>query len=226
MVPWFLAGVLAVALLASLFVNGRRIEGRDARLEQLRTEALELRLDSAGWETRLVGATADLERRLQEAGDSVGLFAAANAELARQVEELGGELRTLAIMYAELAGSIEAHDATVHTSTPGAPPDSISAVINDGLLSGRLVYRPPATLAIDPYRVELALALGWIEAPDGRALLTARAAHPNVRLSFGDVYYQPPNPVTFCGFGAQLKAGAMGGAATELLRFLLEAVAR
>lgn len=216
------AGALLVALLAVMALNRHAIADRDARLEELRTEALELRLDSAGWETRLVGATANLEELLQEAGDSLELFAAENADLARQVEELGGELRAVATMYAELAGSIEAHDATVHG--PPAAPDSISAGISDGLLEGRLVYRPPATLAIDPYHVRLALALGWVEAPDGRALLTARAQDPRVALSFGDVYYQAPAPVEFCGFGAKVKAGVVGGASVELVRVLLDAL--
>lgn len=219
--PWVAIALGAWAILSAL-LHGRQLEDRDARVDSLRTVALEAATAAMGWETRLVSATDGLERRLQEAVDSSDVLELANAELAREVEELGGELRAVATMYAELAGSIEVHDATVHVSAPGAAPDSVTAAVDDGLLSGRLVYRPPATLAIDPYRVELALALGWIEAPDGRALLTARAANPRVRLSFGDVYYQPPAPVEFCGFGAQLKAGAIGGGAAELLRLLLE----
>lgn len=212
-----LTAALVILLVATTCASRRALGDRDAALAKARTDLMAIRADSAGWETRLVEATTDLEAKLQEAVDSTDVLSVALAGLARENELLGGELRAVATMYAGLAGSIEAHDATVHRTQTSptedsreSPVDSVTAPIDDGLLSGRLVYRPPSTLAIDPYRVELALALGWTETPDGRALVTARASDPRVALSFGDVYWSPPPRVERCSLWCQLKVGARG----------------
>jgi hypothetical protein len=225
-----LAGALAVLLLVSHCSGRRALAERDARVDSLRTDLLVAGVDSAGWEVRLVGATEGLEAQLQELGDSTALLATEKAALALEVESLGGQLRVVADMYASLAGSIEAHDATVHTSardgesTVDVPyPDSVTAPIDDGLLSGRLAFFPPSALDLQ-YRVELALALGWIEAADGRALVTARAEHPNVTLRYGEVFYQPPSPVEFCSFGTKATWAGIGGGVAELVRLITSLV--
>jgi hypothetical protein len=217
---WLLAGGLALLLVLSTCGSRRALDARDARVDSLRTETLTARAAAMGWETRLASATEDLELRLQELGDSTALLAREKAELAREVEELGGRLATMVDLYASLAGTIETHDAVVHSSdsahtgesvySPVNKVDSVTAAIDDGLLSGRMAFVPPSTLDLD-YSVRLALALGIIEAADGRLLATARAEDPRVALTFGEVYWSPPAPVNYCGIMTRIGWG-LGGA--------------
>ena len=199
-----LAGA-CIALYVSGRLEARGIDRDRAELAQLKAERLVEIVDSAGWSVRLVEATRDLERKLQAEESRGALLEAEKAALAREVETLGGELRALADMYADLSGQIETHDAVVHASDSSASvPDSVTAQVDDGLLSGRIAFVPPSTLDLE-YRARLALVLGWVEAPDGRALITAKAEHPSVTLSFGEVFYQPPAPVAYCSLGQRAK---------------------
>lgn len=229
--PWLLAGVLAVLLLLSE-CGARRLEAEsDARVDSIRSEELAAQTSALGWETRFALTTEALTERLLSLMDSTALLGEEKAELARQVELLGGRLALLTDLYAEFRGTIETHDAVVHSSPAnitGNIPDSVTAQVNDGTLSGRLVYRPPSTLAVDPYRVALELVLGLAETPDGRALVTARSPNPAVSLRYGDVFWSPPPPVQFCSLGTRLEWGAWGyagGVATwpliELVRSIV-----
>ena len=214
---------LTLALVLTTCGSRRALAERDARVDSLRTETLAARADAMGWETRLMRATESLDARLQAADSTVGLLTAEKAALAREVETLGGRLSSMVDLYAGVVGSIETHDATVHgpergSNEPRAEPDSVTAPIDDGLLSGRMVYVPPATLGLE-YSVELALALGWVEAPDGRALVTARAADPRVQLRYGDVFWSPSPPVQYCGWGTRLAWGLGGAVAGGVVGF-------
>lgn len=203
--PWVLSGVLAVALATVLALPGPPEE--DPRLHQLRTELLEARADSMGWETRLVAATAGLEALLAATRDSVGLLRGEKAALAREVEAMGARLTALVDMYAEARGQIEAQGA-VHGARP--EPDSVTAPIDDGLLEGRVAYLPPTSSFSLDYTARLSLVLGLVDTPDGRLLVTARGTDPRVELSYGSVFYQPPAPVRVCSMGTRLEWGAWG----------------
>ena len=197
--------------MGSLEAKADRIE-----LRRIRAERLMASIDSAGWEARLVDATEGLEAQLQEARESGALLAEEKADLAAEVETLGGELRAMADMYVELAGSIRTHDATVHVSdTAAVQPDSVTAPVDDGLLRGKIAFFPPSSFDLD-YRLQVALALGWIDAPDGRLLITARATDSRVGLSYGDVFYQPPAPVAYCSVGEKARWATYGAGALEL----------
>lgn len=225
--PWLLTGVMAVTLLLGQCSAGRRVAEANERRDSLATVALEARAAELGWETSFARETErgqTLARWLQDSRDSTALLQDEVAELAREVETLGGELRVVAEMYARAVGQIEAHDAVLHTSAEG--PDSITGHVDDGLLSADVTATlEPPTVAIPRYSVELALALGWIEAPDGRALVTARASDPRVELRFGETYYDPPAPIQVCTFGQRLEAGAWGGGIALGIRELLATLA-
>lgn len=201
--PWVLAGILAIALLAA--VGLRRGPPEGPRVQELRTELLAARAEAQGWRQTLVEARQGLEAQLQSSRDSVGLLRGEKAALAREVEALGGRIVVLADMYAEVRGQLEA-GATVHGTTP----DSVTAPVDDGLLSGRVAYFPTrSTFALD-YVARLALVLGVVDAPDGRAMLVARSPDPRVALQYGSVFYQPPEPIRVCTVGQRLEWGAWG----------------
>lgn len=224
--PWIVAGTFAVLFLASMCGGASMVKARDQRVDSLRTETLAARASAQGWEVRFGSEVArgeTLAGWLQEARDSTALLASQKAELAAEVELLGGRILTLTDLYASVVGQVEAHDATVHTSAleDAAPQvDSVTAPVDDGLLTGRLAYFPPASLSLE-YSVELALALGWTVGADGRALATAMASDPRVRLRVGEAWYQPPAPIAHCSFGTRAKDHGRGYAVLRLLEFAL-----
>ncbi len=210
---WILAGILAALLLVSQCASHGALADRDARVDSLRSEALAARLVADGWETRWAVTEEVLVGRLLSLQDSTALLGREKAALAEQVELLGGRLALVTDLYASVRGQLVAHDAVVHGADDyDQSADSITAEVDDGLLSGRLVYVPPSTLGINPYSVALELVLGIAETPDGRALATARAADPRVSLRYGDVYWSPPPPVQVCSLGTRLEWGAWGAA--------------
>lgn len=202
-VPWVIAGVLAVALLAS--VGLRRKPQEDPRVLQLRTELLAARAEAQGWRQQLVEGRQGLEEQLQSSRDSVGLLRGEKAALAREVEALGGRIQILADMYVEARGQLETR-ATVH----GTAPDSVTAPLDDGLLSGRVAYFPVRSAFDIQYVARLGLVLGAIGTPDGRALLVARSPDPRVELEYGAVFYQPPAPLRVCSVGERARWGGFG----------------
>ena len=222
---------LAVAIAFGFKSCGAKADAAEAReeLARIQSEALITAIDSAGWELRVAEVAGDLMGRLQEADDSIDALATEKAELARQVATLGGQLREITDMYAQAVGQIEAHGEAhvsegqeVTADTPvDTSPDSITASFDDGLLSGRLVYRPPLTLAIDPYRVSLSLTTGIVELADGRWASVARSSDPRVGIETVRSYMDPPEPVAYCSLGSKAKAfgwGALGGSlATAVL---------
>lgn len=222
--PWLVAGALAVLLVLSQCAAGRAVDDRDARVDSLRSEEIAARADAMGWETRFSSTVPNLARALQEAQDSAGLLSEAKDSLAREVELLAGRLSVMADLYADLRGQIEAHDAVVHISdSTKVAPDSVTAYVDDGLLNGRIAFIPPDVLDLE-YQVQLALTLGWIEVPDGRMLVTARAQHPNIALSYGDIFYAPPAPVEFCSLSTKLTWAAGGTAVGGLAQPLFDLI--
>lgn len=190
-------------------------------LAAMKAEALIESIDSAGWELRVVEATEGLEEQLRESRDSTALLFQEKAELAAQVQTFDGRIAVLMDMYAGAVGQIEEH-GTVHVAegqevTPDTSPDSITAPINDGLLSGRLKFTPPDSLGID-YALRLALALGVVDLPDGRQLLNAKASDARVALRFGDVFVQKPEPVAFCSIGTKAKYTGIGAGVLALFQ--------
>ncbi len=192
----------------------------DAAANLLRTEELLEDADAAGWEAALVESRDGLTRRLQEANDRGALLEGEKAELARSAELLGGELRIMADMYADVVGQIDAHEAVVFApdASTGAP-DSVVAQVDDGLLRGSIRFRPPAELSLE-YRIRLGIALGIVDTPDGRAMITAKAEHPKVELSYGELYYDAPAPVQYCSIGTRAAWG-LGGAGVGSVAVLL-----
>ncbi len=223
--PWLLLGGVVIAWALTAFFGGRALSSRDARVDSLRTEVLGERAAALGWETRMVGTTEQLEQRLQELGDSTALLAREKADLAREVELLGGRLESMVDLYAGVVGTIERHDAVVHHSAPDSTTvvlDSITGHVSDGLLSADVTATvEPPTVSIPSYSVELALALGWTVAPDGRALATAMASDPRVTLRVGEAWYQPPAQITRNSFWTRLKDHGRGYAFGRLLEFAL-----
>ncbi len=205
--------ILAVALLLQVKTCGlsRDLAAADAAANLLRTEELLEDADAAGWEAVLVESRDGLTRRLQEANHRGALLEEEKAELARSAELLGGELRVMADMYADMAGQIDAHDAVVFASDASTGvPDSVVASVDDGLLRGSIRFQPPDELSLE-YRIRLGIALGIVDTPDGRAMITARAEHPKVELSYGELFYDAPAPVQYCSIGTRAAWG-LGGA--------------
>ena len=207
-------GLAAIALGGTAWWQG--LQAREAReqLDSLRSEVLVAAIDSAGWELRIAEATDDLARDLQEARDSSSWLSLENAELGRQVELLGGQLREMTAMYAGAVGQIEAH-GVVHQEPDSPAPDSVTAEVDDGLLAGRLIYRPPAGLGIDPYSVRIPVTTGIVELPDGRWASVARSPHPRVTLEHVSSVVQPPDPVAYCSI-TERALYATGGLAVGL----------
>lgn len=212
--PWLLVALLSITLLAT-HACPTPPPREDPEVQRLRTAVLAANAQAQGWYTALVQGTTSLTLQLMEAEDSVGLLRAEKAALAREVRALGGEIRVMADLVAELRGQLEAQGTT---HGPLEAPDSITARIDDGLLEGRVVYFPAASLFSLDYTARLALVLGVVAAPDGRALLVARGTDPRVQISYGQVYYQPPPPLQVCGLGERLRWGGYGLVAGAGLR--------
>ena len=228
-IPWLLVGALALVSLQATCAQ-RALDAANAELDSLRTEELAARTEAAGWETRLVEETDGLEGQLREAIEREALHVQEKAELAREVEALGARLTAVMDLYADARGQIVAH-AEVHQgpeeySDEYSPPlpDSITAPLDDGFLTGRVAYFPAPQEFDLAYQVHLALTAAVAEAPDGRGLLTLMPEDPRVALSYGEVLFQRPEPVRFCGFGQKLQWAGYGALGSELLQLAIEAL--
>lgn len=212
--PWLAAGAMAfVALQQGCEI--RELRADSERADSLRTVVLAERAAAQGWRTQLVTATADLETRLHEAEGRGALLEAEKAELAREIETLGGRLAIMTDLYADARGQIVAH-ADVHGSNETAP-DSITAPVDDGLLSGRVAYFPaPQTIDLS-YHLSLGLTVAVSEAPDGRGLVTVMPERPDlVTLSYGETLYQRPEPVRICSLGQRAETAGWAVGLWEL----------
>lgn len=220
------ATIAAIGFFAAWQLTGLQANRADSRVRVLRTELLAVRLDSAQWATRLVESTEGLEERLQFSRDSTVLLSSEKADLAREVEALGGRILVLADMYAEARGQLEAA-ATTHESvgnTTEIITDSITAPFDDGLLRGRVAYFPAPSHFSVQYTAHIALALGMIDTPDGRMLLSARAPDSRVALSYGEVLFQRPEPIRVCSLGQKAGAGLKVYGALRTLELAIGAI--
>lgn len=169
------------------------------RVDSLRSVELNLLLEESGWETVSVNVAKNLTMRLQQERDSTDAVRMRNADLARDVELLGGYLREMTEMYAEAVGQIESHGTTHMT---GQETDSVTATVDDGLLSGRLFYRTTGNvLGIDPYNVRVSLTTGIVELPNGQWSAIADADDDRVVINIDQVRRDPPEPLQICSLG-------------------------
>jgi hypothetical protein len=232
-----IAGLL-VLVGALLWANDRKDARVDALADSLRTERIEATARDLGWRTRYAQEVEHGQRLEDLLEDTTVFFDREIAALSREVELLDGRLSLAAEVVASMQGQIEATAAVVflgdsaHTgeSVYGSVSriDSISGDVSDGLLSAhvRATVEPP-TVAIPRWSIDsLHVALGLVDAPDGRQLLTARAADPRVTLAIGDVFVQPPAPVQFCSLGTRVKDHGRGYAAGRLIELLISQVSK
>jgi hypothetical protein len=219
---------LAVALVFTTCASRRALDARDAELDSIRAEETELRLATAGWETKFaveVEYGQSLEDVVAAQDQQLRILGPATDSLIRQVELLEGQVRVLSEMYVGLTGSIEAHDAVAHLVVSGdiTRVDSITGDVSDGLLSAhvRATVEPP-TVAVPSWSIDsLALVATVSELADGRALFAARAADPRVTIAMGSVYWTPPAPVEYCSTWTRTKDHGRGYAVGRLLELAL-----
>lgn len=227
--PWLAAGCLAFVALQQGCEN-RELRADSERADSLRAVVLEERAAAQGWRTQLVQATSGLEAQLMEARDREALLVDEKAELAREIQALGGRLAIMTDLYADARGQIIAHadvhgDSSSDRWTPESVPDSITAPVDDGLLSGRLAYFP-APQAFDlQYAISLGLTVAVSEAPDGRGFVTVMPERPDlVSLSYGEVLYQRPEPVQVCSLGQRAETAGWAVGIWELGKLGLSAL--
>lgn len=227
-----IAGLLVVLVLTTCS-SRRALEARDAELDSLRTEQIDAAARELGWERRFALEVEHGQRLEDLLEDTTEFFERETVRLSREVEFLDGRLSLAAEVVASMQGQIEATEAVVfsgdsaHTGesvySPVSKIDSISGDVTDGLLSAhvRATVEPP-TVAIPRWSIDsLHVALGLVDTPDGRQLLTARAADPRVTLAIEDVFVQPPAPVPFCSFGTRVKDHGRGYAILRTLELAL-----
>lgn len=218
--PWLVAGAVSLVALQQGCEN-RELRADSERADSLRTVVLEERAAAQGWRTQLVQATSDLEAELMEAREREALLVDEKAELAREIQALGGRLAIMADLYADARGQLTAR-AELHGGEE--TPDSITAPIDDGLLEGRISYRPLPRVFDLEYSVGIALTAAVSEAPDGRGLLTLMATDPRVSLSYGEVLYQQPEPVRYCSLGQRARHWLEGAVVSELFQITLRSL--
>jgi hypothetical protein len=224
-VPWALVVALGWVAIQSQCAQ-RELEAASEQLASLRTAVLEERTAAQGWRTQLVQATSELEAQLQDSRDRGALLEAEKAELAREIQTLGGRLAIMADLYADARGQIVAH-AEVHVADSSASneagnpamPDSITAPVDDGLLTGKVSYYPPRNAFGLDYRISLGITLAASEAPDGQTLVTAMAEHERVSLRFGEIKVAAPRQVEHCSLTSRVQTSAVAIGAWELGKF-------
>lgn len=216
--------MLGVFGVKGLFASWRA-DSLDAEIATMRSEQLIKVVDSSGWETHVLEATADLEQRLIESRDSTSLLTDEKAALSDQILTLGGSLRYMSDMYAEIAGRIdESTPAVIHAENTESP-DSATGTVKDGLLAADLVYRfARSTFGVTSYSLMIEMTTGFSELPDGRLLAVARATDERVRLSYGETFYQPPPPVQFCSVGTKAKWALYGAGAVGISTSIARAI--
>lgn len=210
----------AIVLLLALgmIVRGQLSDNKNKQLtealSQAQSDLLVKEIQAQDWSVAVAEEVDNLNDALMQRGDSLDRLSLLNAQLAHDVNVLNGQLREMTSMYAEAVGQIEV-EPTVVTE------DSVTAVFNDGLLSGRLVYRNrPTLLAINPYRVTLRLATGWVELPNGDMATVARSEDARVQLTVTQSVVSKPEPVLYCASQQKMKWSFYGAAGAGLLSLI------
>jgi hypothetical protein len=204
------AGALLLTLIAGLTIGQScASDGTlDAEVARLRTEALEAGAREDGWATALAEAQEDLVESARRAADSTDALSLHIADLLEQVQLLDGEVQSVTEFAANLSSQLQA-SAQVHG--PEEEADSITAAIDDGLLSGRVAYFPKSTLFDLLYSAKIRAALVQSIAPDGRLLVAAQAEDPRVQLEIEALEFQAPEPIRACTLGQRASAFSVGG---------------
>lgn len=210
--------VVVLLFALGMLIRGQLSDNKNKQLaealSQAQSDLLLEKIEAQEWAVTVAEEVDNLNVALMQRGDSLDQLSLLNAQLAYDINVLNGQLREMTSMYAEAVGQIEA-TPTVVTE------DSVTAVFNDGLLSGRLVYRNrPTQLAVDPYRVTLRLATGWVELPNGDMATVARAEDERVQLTVTQAIVSKPEPVLYCGSQQKMKWSLYGAAGTGLLSLI------
>lgn len=196
-----------------------RAEREAAEVATLRTNLLQARADSAGWETRLTAATRNLHAALLKEAMGKDSAKARAAALLQELEAAGARILTLTDLVVEAENRLR-DTATVHVGDVSAVPDSVTADLDDGLLRGRWTYFPPTSLFELDYTVSPPLQIVQTLAADGRLLTGVRSPDPRVTPRVQKVQFQLPPRQRYCPWGTRLK-WAGGGTVFGLLGGLL-----
>ena len=212
--------ILGLVIMMAWFWIGKgcaesRAQTEAAEVAKLRTDLLQAKADSAGWETRLTVATENLQAGLlKEAlrGDSAE---AREARLLQELEAAGAEILTMTKLVAKASGQVT-DTVEVFVGSDACSPDSVTAEVDDGLLEGRWVYWPPTSLFDLTYTVSPPLQIVQTLAADNRLLTGVRSSDPRVTPRVQEVLFQLPERELYCSWGTRLKWG-LGG---KVLGFL------
>jgi len=197
-----------------------RAEREAAEVATLRTNLLQARADSAGWETRLTAATKNLHAALLKEAMGKDSAKAEAAGLLQELEVAGARILTLTNLVAEASGHIT-DTVEVFVGDNACLADSVTAEVDDGLLDLSWVYFPPTSLFEVDYTVSPPLQIVQTLAADNRLLTGVRSPDPRVTPRVQEVYFQLPPREQYCSWGTRLKWGAGGTVFDELLRLLL-----
>jgi hypothetical protein len=192
-----------------------RAEAEAAEVATLRTNLLQAKADSAGWETRLTAATRNLQAGLlKEAlrGDSAERAA---ADLLQELEAAGARILTLTNLVAEAGGRVT--DAVeVFLGADACNADSVTADVDDGLLEGRWVYWPSTSLFDLSYAVSPPLQIVQTLTADNRLLTGVRSTDPRVVPRIQEVFFQLPEREMYCSWRTKGKYAGGGALAAAL----------
>ena len=203
-----------VALVAVLILLGWRevsgfFDGRERRREQealaeLQTEKAVLVAEKLEWGTAQAEGQRDLLGKIQDMQADSGSMAAEIQELTGELAALNVRLISVTEVEATTEGRIstagtEHRDAVAVDSEVEIPADSVTAPLDDGILSGRVAYFPaPQTFDLI-YSARIGGTLIHSRTPDGRLLVTAKADDERVTFRIPSLEYQLPEDSGGCG---------------------------
>lgn len=123
-----------------------------------------------------------------------------SALLARDLDRANARVRSLVEVVAVLKDSLVSQGTPGDTTPSGET--TYTGELDDGLLRATWGFVPPElSLA---YSVRVGLEIITSEG-GGRWLVAARASDPRVSLSVPAFYFEPPEPLQKCTFGAKAK---------------------
>lgn len=188
-----------------------------------RTEEFIARIQEDGWVVlsgeqhgTLLWQVADLEADTSRLAGKV-------RDLLRAAEIAGAEVRALTEFRAQAEAALrlsgEAHaarpDTLMRLEYPGyaglhGTPDSITAVFDEGVFSGRVAFFPHPNEFSLLLRARISAAIAITDAPDGRVLFSVVPEDPRVRVTLANAHWAPPPPVQQCSLGTRLRWGISG----------------
>ena len=202
--PKTLALVVLLILLGwrevSGFFDGREHRREQEALAEIQTEKAVLEAEKLEWATALAEGRRDLLGRIQDMKSDSGSMAALVQQLTGELEALNVQLLSVTEIEATTQGRIEAEAVEYRDTVPAErPPDSVTAPIDDGILSGRVAYCPAAHAFDLLYSARIGGTLLHSRTPDGRLLVTAKADDNRVTFRIPALEYQLPEEADGCG---------------------------